>query len=116
MSFHLYTNEKDKYDEEGVVSSPSIVDINENYNSVVLRLYNNIEETKGWFSFNFTIINKLFLDNDIIIYVILNNIEEKGYLYLSPRHKDGLFIDINSFYLNNQHLCCWMQEPIKISD
>ena len=116
MSFHLYTNENDKYEEKGVVYSPSIVEINEENNEAVLRLYINNEDNKGWLSFNFTIIKKLFLDNDIIVYIIQNNIEEKGYIYLSPMHKNGLFIDINNFFINNQHLCCWMQEPIKISN
>lgn len=116
MSFHLYTNEDDKYEENGAIPSPSIVEINEGNNEAVLRIYIKNGDNKGWLSFTFTIIEKLFLDNDIIVYIIQNNIEEKGYIYLSPMHKNGLFIDINSFYINNLHLCCWMQEPIKISN
>ena len=116
MSFHLYTNEKDKYEDEGSISSPSIVEINEDDSSVILRLYNDNVETKGWYSFSFIIIDKIYLDNNIIVYIIHNNIGEKSYLYLSPNHVKGLFIDINNFYFNNLHVSCWMQKPIKITD
>ena len=116
MSYHLYTNENNKYDDNGAMQVPAIVEIGEKGRQIVLRLFDEGKETKGWYSFNFNIVEKMELDNSIIVYVVTNNVSDKGYLYLSPRHKDGLYIDINYLYFNNNRICCWMQQPYKITN
>ena len=116
MSYHLYTNENNKHDDSGAMPVPAIVEIMEETKQIILRLFDEGKETKGWYSFSFDIIEKMDLDNSIIVYIVTNNVTDKGYLYLSPRNKDGLYIDINYFYYNNAHICCWMQKPYKIKN
>lgn len=116
MSYHLYTNENNKYDDNGAMQVPAIVEIVEKERQIVLRLFDEGKETKGWYSFNFNIVEKMELDNGIIVYIVTNNVTDKGYLYLSPRRKDGLYIDINYLYFNNNRICCWMQKPYKITN
>ena len=116
MSYHIYTNEDNKYDEKGFCEVPSIVEIDENEERVILRLYTKRENDKGWYSFEFSISEKeMILKNDITIYLITNNIGEKGYLYISPYREGGLFIDINAFRFKNVNISCWMQNPQKVT-
>ena len=95
---------------------PSIIEINESKKKIVLKLFNKGTQSDGWFTFNFTIGEKLYLEDDIIAYLVTNNVGNGGYVYLSPNHKGGLFIDINNFYYDGIYVRCWMQSPYKVSN
>ena len=79
MSYHLYTNENNKYDDSGAMPVPAIVEIMEETKQIILRLFDEGKETKGWYSFCFDIIEKMDLDNSIIVYIVTNNVTDKGY-------------------------------------
>ncbi len=116
MSYHLYTNENNKFESSGYMKVPSIVEINEDKQKVVLKLFSKGGKDNGWFSFDFTIDEISCLDNNIIIYFLNNNVGNKAYLYLSPNRQGGLYIDINNFRFDDNDICCWMQKPYKISN
>ena len=116
MSYHLYTSENNRFESSGDMKVPSIVEINEDKQKVLLKLFSKGGKDNGWFSFDFTIDEVLCLDNNIIIYFLNNNVGNKACLYLSPNRQGGLYIDINNFRFDDNDICCWMQKPYKISN
>lgn len=107
-SYHLYTSEDDKYDSYGYQPVSAKVTIDEENKKASLKLYDSGE--KQWYPFNFRIDEKLHLQEGVITYIVYNNANQKGYIYVSTNRPGGLFVDINNFVFNGDAICCWMQE------
>ena len=107
-SYHLYTSEDDKYDASGYQSVAATLTIDEKSKKASLKLYDSGENK--WYPFNFRIDEKLYLKDGVITYVVYNNANQKGYIYVSTNRPGGLFVDINSFIFRGDAICCWMQE------
>ena len=107
-SYHLYTCEEDKYDASGYQPISAKVTIDEESSMASLKLYDSGE--KRWFIFAFRIDEKVHLQEGVITYIVYNNANQRGYIYISTNRPNGLFIDINNFVYDGETICCWMQE------
>lgn len=107
-SYHLYTCEEDKYDASGYQPVSAKVTIDEENNKASLKLYDSGKD--DWFTFDFRLTEKQHLQEGVVLYIVYNNVNQKGYLYVSANRSDGLFIDINNFVYGGNTICCWMQE------
>lgn len=107
-SYHLYTCEEDKYDEDGYQPVSAKVTIDEENKKASLKLYDSGENK--WYPFSFRIEEKMMLQEGVVTYTVYNNVNKTGYIYVSTNRANGLFIDINNFYLDGNAICCWMQE------
>lgn len=107
-SYHLYTCEADKYDASGYQPVSAKVTIDEGSNKASMKLYDSGEDR--WYTFNFRLDEKLFLQEGVVTYTAYNNNNQKCYIYVSTNRPGGLFVDINSFVFEGNTYCCWMQE------
>ena len=107
-SYHLYSSEEDKYDEDGFQPVSANVTINEETNMASLKLYDN--GNKQWYTFPFRIEEKINMQEGIVVYTVINNVNQVSYIYVSTNRLNGLFIDINHFSFDGTRICCWMQE------
>lgn len=107
-SYNLYTNEKDKYDASGHQEVDATVIIDDKANKACLKLYDS--GTKKWYTFNFKIYDRMVLQEGVILFLVYNNVNQEGFIYISTNRPKGLFVDINNFFFNGENICCWMQQ------
>jgi hypothetical protein len=107
-SYHLYSSEEDKYDADGFQPVSANVTINEETNTASLKLYDS--GTKQWYTFPFRIEERINMQEGVVVYKVINNVNQVSYIYVSTNRPNGLFIDINHFSFDGPRICCWMQE------
>ena len=107
-SYHLYSSEEDKYDADGFQPVSANVTINEETNTASLKLYDS--GTKQCYTFPFRIEERINMQEGVVVYKVINNVNQVSYIYVSTNRPNGLFIDINCFSFDGTRICCWMQE------
>jgi hypothetical protein len=50
------------------------------------------------------------MQEGVVVYKVINNVNQVSYIYVSTNRPNGLFIDINHFSFDGTRICCWMQE------
>ena len=108
QSYHVYTNDNDKYLQANEKLSKSIVSINEKKHEVKLSLFNS--ETKKWIPFVMKITYKVDLGIKTKIgtlYMCTNNNGSNCSVYVS-KTKEEVFVDVHNIIEDGNVISCWM--------
>jgi hypothetical protein len=108
-SYHLYSNDEDKYSPTNVQNADAKVCINEVNQEIELSLY--IPNEGKWKNFSMVINYKIDLGVKSkfgTLYMCANNIGQSCGVCVCNT-KEGLFIDLHNFMMGETPLSCWVK-------
>ena len=108
-SYHIYTNDDDKYLTQNEQNDSSKVCIDEANHEIEFSLYN--QETKKWMSFALKVNSKIDLGFKAKIgtlYICTNNADQTCGVCVCHT-EDGVFIDLHDFFVSDRPLSCWVK-------
>lgn len=109
-SYHIYTNDDDKYLTTNVQNDSSKVFINEENREIKLSLYNS--EAKKWMTFVMNVNYKLdigFKKKIGVLYMCTNNANKTCGVCIMNTN-EGVFIDLHDFFVSDRSISCWAKE------
>lgn len=108
-SYHIYTNDDDRYLTTNVQNDSSKVCINEENQEIELSLYNR--EAKKWMSFALKVNNKVdigFKTKIGTLYMCTNNANKTCGVCIVNTN-EGTFIDLHDFLVSDRSISCWVK-------
>jgi len=108
-SYHLYTNDENKYSPTNALDADAKVCIDETDQEIELSLYNSNEEK--WKSFSLKIdyfVDLGFKTKIGRLYMCSNNAEQPCGVCVCNT-EEGLFIDLHNFIMGETPLSCWVK-------
>ena len=108
-SYHLYTNDDDRYLTTNVQNDSCKICIDETNREIELSLYNS--EAEKWMTFAITISYKMdlgFTAKVGTVYICTNNANQTCGVCIVNTN-DGTFIDLHDFFGGEQSLSCWVK-------
>ena len=109
LSYHIYTNDDDKYLTTNVHNDSSKVIIDKVNQKIELSLYN--PEVKKWMPFSLKVNYKIdlgFKSKIGTLYMCTNNANQTcGVCIINT--KEGFFIDFHDFYVGEKNISCWVK-------
>lgn len=112
-SYHLYTNDEDRYSSANTLNADAKVCIDETNQEIELSLY--IPNEKKWKAFSMKINYHVDLGLTTIVgklYMCSNNAEQPCCVCVCNTD-EGLLVDLHCFFMGEKSLNCWVNAEKK---